>query len=62
MFVKFKLYLGGVEEEPIVIEALTYEDALSMSEDIFGDRVARLEKLDEIQDTTVDLVRDSCRR
>lgn len=56
MSVKFKLYLGGVEEEPIVIEALTYEDALSMSEDIFGDRVARLEKLDEIQDTTVDLV------
>lgn len=46
---KFKLYLGGIEEEPIIVEALTYEDALSMSEDIFGDRVAKLEALVETE-------------
>ena len=46
MSMKFMLYLSGVEEELIIVNAFSYEDALSMSEDIFGDRVIRLEKLD----------------
>jgi len=50
---KFMLFLSGVEEEPIIVNSLTYEDALSMSEDIFGNRVSRLEKLVEVQDTAV---------
>ena len=52
---KFKLYVGGLDWRPIIIEAQTYEDALSVSEDVFGDRVARLEQVDEVRDTAMDI-------
>ena len=44
---KFKLYLTEIEMPPIIVDALTLEDALSMSEDIFGERVLRLEEINE---------------